>query len=287
MNINKVINASSISEIVDLLNEYKDKAKIIAGGTDVVIALRDGKISPEMLIDISKVKELREVKDDGEYLTIGGGVTFTDIVESPVFDGNLYGFKKSCHMVGSPQIRNKGTVGGNIANGSSAADSVPPLMALDSEVILVSGSGERRIGLEDYYHDKIRPDELLVGVRFKKPKKNEVVTFSKLGLRKALAISRLTLSSFIGFDGEGKVETVRIGSGALAKYPMREVEVEEYLMGKKLSDETIELAIGVLKDSMDERLKGRSTLPYKRVAISTILKEALDEAMEFEKGMRA
>ena len=90
-------------------------------------------------------------------------------------------------MVGSPQIRNKGTIGGNIANGSPAADSVPPLMALDSIVTLKSIDGIREISLEDYYLNPIKEKELLINIRFKRPKDNQILTFAKLGLRKALS----------------------------------------------------------------------------------------------------
>ncbi|MFA7411088.1 MAG: xanthine dehydrogenase family protein subunit M, partial [Tissierellaceae bacterium] len=98
--------------------------------------------------------------------------------------------------------------------------------------------------------------------------------------------SRLTLSSFVEFEDK-KVKSIRVASGALAKYPMREVDVENYLLGKALNPDNIEAAIEKLKDSMDIRLEGRSTLPYKRIAISTILREALEEAMEFGEEVRA
>ena len=98
-----------------------------------------------MLIDITKIEDLKKIEDDGEYITLGAGVTFTNIVENHLFRGNLWGLYKACRMVGSPQIRNKGTIGGNIANGSAAADSIPPLIALGSIVRLVSIEGVREI----------------------------------------------------------------------------------------------------------------------------------------------
>lgn len=282
MTLNQVYNGRSIEEVLDLLFKYGKDAKLIAGGTDIVIALRNGKISPKVLIDISKIQELKEIKDDGEYIALGGGVTFTQIVENPLFQGNLHGLYKACRMVGSPQIRNKGTIGGNIANGSAAADSVPPLISLGSTVTLRSKEGKREILLEDYYLDPIKDNELLTEVKFKKPNSDQILTFSKLGLRKALAISRLTLSSLIQLDEEHNITSIVVASGALGKYPMREIEVEEYLITKKINEETIEKAIKVLRDSMDERLKGRSTLAYKRIAIDTILREVLESRFKSE-----
>lgn len=280
MTLEKVYNCKSIEEATGLLGKYKGDAKLIAGGTDIIIALRSEKISPKVLIDIAKVKELKKIEDDGEYITLGAGVTFTEIVENPLFQGNLHGLYKACRMVGSPQIRNKGTIGGNIANGSAAADSIPPLIALGSTVKLVSIEGVREIPLEDYYYNPLKENEIISEIKFIKPKKNQILTFAKLGLRKALAISRLTLAALSEFDDEKEIKSLRVASGALGKYPMREIEVEDYLIGKKIVDETIEGAIEALQGSMDVRLKGRSTLPYKRVAISGILKETLESSIE-------
>lgn len=282
MTLNQVHKGTSIEEVLELLCKYGKEAKIIAGGTDIVIALRNGKISPKVLIDISKIQELREIKDDGEYIRLGAGVTFTQIVENPLFQGNLQGLAKASRMVGSPQIRNKGTIGGNIANGSAAADSVPPLIALGSIITLRSQKSSREISLEEYYLDSIKDDELLTEIKFKKPNHNQILTFSKLGLRKALAISRLTLSSLTEFNEEDKITSINIASGALGKFPMRELEVEEYLINKRINEETIVSAIKALRDSMDKRLEGRSTLPYKRIAIDTILRDVLESSKDLK-----
>lgn len=286
MVLGKAYVGKSIEEVINLLNEYGEKAKLIAGGTDIIIAMRNKRIEPELLIDISKIEELKGIREEGEEIIIGANTTFTEIVESEIFKHNLYGLHKACKMVGSPQIRNKGTIGGNIANGSPAADSVPPLMALGGIITLKSIEGTREVSLEDYYYNPTKEKELLVNIKFKKPKDNQVLSFSKLGLRKALAISRLTLSSLIELEDK-TITSIRVASGALAKFPMRETAVEDYLLGKSLDQETIEGAILALRNSMDERLKGRSTLPYKRIAISTILREILEEAISFEEGVKA
>lgn len=280
MTLNQVYNVDNINEVIEILGNFGKDAKIIAGGTDIVIALKNEKISPKVLIDITKIKDLKDIEDEGEYITLGSGVTFAEVVENPLFQGNLQGLYRACRMVGSPQIRHKGTIGGNIANGSAAADSIPPLIALGSMVKLVSIEGEREILLEDYYDDQARDNEIITSIRFKKPRENEILTFAKLGLRKALAISRLTTSVLIGYDHENTIVSIRAASGALGKYPMREIEVENYLLGKKINNETIEGAIESIQNSMDERLKGRSTLPYKRIAVAGILRETLELAAE-------
>lgn len=283
MSVEKVFNPKSKIEVLYTLNEYKGDAKLIAGGTDIVISLRNKKIQPKVLIDISHLEELKEIKENAGVFEIGGAVTFTQIVDSDLFKGNLYGLNKSAREVGSPQIRNKGTLGGNIANGSSAADIVPPLIALDASIVLESKKGQREIKLVDYYEDPVRvgDDELISKIYFYKPKENQVLSFSKLGLRKALAISRLTISALLELDDEDEIKTLRLASGALARFPMREKEVEDFFLGKKLCEENIEKAILVFQESLDRRLDGRSTLPYKRIAVERMLREALEEGKNF------
>lgn len=284
MALEEVYKGENVDEVVELLDKYGKDAKIIAGGTDIVIDLRNNRIDPKVLIDISSIEELKGIKDKGEYIEIGAGVSFTQVVENPLFERNLYGLNKACHMVGSPQIRNKGTLGGNIANGSPAADSIPPLICLNSTLILKSVRGRREISIEDYYKDeneKIRPDELLVSIGFKKPKENQVLSFAKLGLRKALAISRLSIAILVELDEEGKIINIEVASGSLGKYPMRELELEQFLLGKKLEDSTVDEGVLVLQRTMEKRLAGRSTFPYKRVAVDRMFREALEEAMKY------
>lgn len=268
----------TVEEALELLSEY-ESPKIIAGGTDIIIQINEKKIQPKTLIDISKVDELKRIEEKEGFIEIGTAVTYINIMENDLFEGNLYGFKKACRLVGSPQIRNRGTIGGNIVNGSPAADSVPPLIALGATVILVSKEGIREVKVEDYFKNRetfgVREDELLTAIRFRKPK--GVLTFAKLGLRKALAISRISISALVELDEDNKINLVRIASGSLGRFPMREYELEEFLQGKTFEDNIIDQSVKVLQEAMEKRLAGRSTFPYKRRAVEAVLREALSE----------
>lgn len=286
MALDQVINGCSVEEVIELLAKYNKEAKLIAGGTDIIIALKNSKITPKVLIDISKIEDLRTIQIINNKIVIGAAVTYTQIIENDLFKKNLYGFYKSCRLVGSPQIRNKGTIGGNIANASPAADSIPPLIALGATIKIGSSRGVREVLLEEYFSDRknlgIKDDELLISIEFEKPLENQILSFGKLGLRKALAISRITVSTLIGIDDKLNISSIRVASGSIGKYPMREVSVEKALLGLSFNSSVIELAVKSLQDSMDERLAGRSTLPYKRRAVVSILEEALNDSINYE-----
>lgn len=279
----KSFKAHNLSEALDLLDEYKDRAKLIAGGTDIVIELKNKEISPEAMIDISDVVEIRDIKEEDGNYRVGAGVTFSEIVCSDLFDERMAGLVDAAHSVGSPQIRNTGTVGGNICNGSPAADTVPPLLALGAVAVIVSKSGEREIELRDMFLDKgkvdLKPGEMLKEVVFKKPEQGEAVSFSKLGLRKALAISRICTAVYVKADG-GKIVEARIGNGALGKYGMREDEVESKLKNKPLSDSTINESVSDMEKAIKERLAGRSSVEFKGEAVKGIYRDALTKAVE-------
>lgn len=281
----KVIKGETVEDVLTLLDKYYDQGEIIAGGTDIMVAMRNEEKSPKVLIDISNIEELSYIKEEGNYIEIGSTTTFTQIVDSPIFNNNLKGFKKACRLVGSPQIRNKGTIGGNIINASAAADSVPPLIALESTIILKSKKRTREMKLEDYYknwqNEGIKENELLTSIRFKKPKVNKILTFDKLGLRKALAISRINISILISVDKFRTIQDIKIASGALGKYPMREKTVEKYLQGEKIDRIKLDNSIKILQEEMSKRLKGRASLPYKIEAVKGPYLKAFKEALDY------
>ncbi|KNF07106.1 nicotinate dehydrogenase FAD-subunit [Gottschalkia purinilytica] len=284
MNIKKTYKPTNLEDILDLLDRYGEKAKLLAGGTDLVIGLKNNEVFPEVLIDIFDVQELKEVNIKDGYIEMGSAVTFSSIYKSNKLGDNIIGLKEAAHSVGSPQIRNRGTIGGNICNGSPAADTVPPLLALGAIATIKSKNSEREVPLENLFLDKgkvdIKPNEILYSVKFKELEKNQVLSFSKLGLRKALAISRICTSLYVDVDDNKVIRNIRIGSGALGKYCLREKKVEEFLINKKLEDKTILEGSDYFKKVVEERLKGRSTVEFKSEAVKGIFKEAMNKALE-------
>lgn len=275
--------AYNLEDALLKLNEDYENPKLIAGGTDLVIELKNRWISPDLIIDISDVKELRDSDLSGDIIELGSMKTFTEI-ENMNFNKNMQSLNRAAKSVGSPQIRNRGTVGGNICNGSPAADMVPPLLALDSVAVIESEDGKREMKLEDVFLDKgktvLKKNEILSKIKFAKLKDNEYLSFSKLGLRNALAISRICTSVYIKMD-EKKICDIRIANGALGKYGIREKNAENQLRGKLLNEDLIREAMEIMSREVDERLQGRFSAEYKVEAIKGTINKALYEALNY------
>lgn len=282
--IEKVVKAKRVDQVLDLLMEYGNKAKLIAGGTDIIIQLRQEKLSPRVLIDISSIEELGYIKEKDDFIEIGSATTFNEIQESLYFMDSMKGLSKAASMVGSPQIRNSATIGGNICNGSPAADIVPPLLALDAIAIIKSAHGTKELELEKLFLGKgkvdLAPNELLTSIKFKPLEARSGLSFSKLGLRKALAISRICTSIMLQLDEDHKCTNIRIANGSLGEYGIREKEAERFFINKKINEKVIEEGLELVKKSISIRLNGRSSLPYKIEAIEGTFKEAIKCARE-------
>lgn len=293
MAVSKVIRVTTLNQVLGLLAETAPNGMLIAGGTDLINQLRSGRTSPECLIDISGVKELQYIKEDNDYLEIGAGTTFTSLASDNLIAQWAAGLQIAARGVGSPQIRNRGTVGGNICNGSPAADTVPPLLALDAMLTFQNTARSRQIPLSQVHQAQgqaaVQPDEILTSIRFKKVTEGQGLGFYKLGLRKALAISTMSISVFLDLEGDGRCRTIRVASGSLARFPQRETSVEERLYGQILNEDTMYEAAQYFSGILKERLAQRPQVEqeYKPEAVKGVLKAALELAREdINKGGR-
>ncbi|SCZ04766.1 FAD binding domain-containing protein [Alkaliphilus peptidifermentans] len=284
MEIKEVFKPKAIEEAIKLLDHYQEASKIIAGGTDLIISIREGKEPAPVIIDVSSIGEIKEINEIDEWIEIGAGTTFTNITEAAILQGRYQGLIDAAASVGSPQIRNAATIGGNICNASPAADFIPPLLALDSLLIIQSTDQIREVKLEDFLRDKgkvaLSSNEILTKVKFKKLNKGQGLGFNKLGLRKALAISRICTAVYLEVSEDSKCNEMRIANGSLGRYGLREKAVEDYFKGRALTDDTIRIGGGLLKDEVNSRLQGRSSAEFKREAVDGVFTVALTKAIE-------
>jgi len=280
---------STLKEFLEIKNELKDKAFILAGGTDLIINMKKGVIKPENLISLKGIKEslLNSVSFDDGVVQIGACVTADQLSGSKIMKCPLGAVSSGAASLGSPLIRNRATVGGNIINARPAADLIPPLIACDASLVLRSKSRKREISLDGFITGpgmtKLKNNELLAGIKIKKPSPGSGSAYIKLATRKALEISLVNVAAFIKFDTSGGiVADARIVLGAVGPTIFRAVKAEQSLIGQKPDAKSFKTAGTIAADECSPIDDFRGSAEYRRdmVKVLTIrtLKKAVQEA---------
>lgn len=236
---------TTLDETLRLLARHGKEARIIAGGTDILIELERQIRTAQVLIDISHIPGLDRIELKNGAFHLGPLVTHQQVVASAQIVAQAYPLARACWEVGAPQIRNRGTIAGNLITASPANDTIVPLRVLGATVTLQSVRGKRTLPLHDFYKGvrktAMADDELLVDIFFPAMSNEERGTFIKLGLRRAQAISVVNLAAILELHRDAIVKA-RIAFGAVAPTIVRAPEVENYLVGKSLTEEIIEQA---------------------------------------------
>ena len=231
------LRPTTLDETLRLLAEHAGAARIVAGGTDVLVELSRGIRPTTTLIDVTALHDLKYVTLDDRIVRLGALATHNDVVASPACVAHALPLAQACWEVGAPQLRTRGTVAGNLVTASPANDTITPLVALGAEVALTSATGERVVPLSDFYlgvrRTALRPDELLREIRFPAMAANQRGIFLKLGLRRAQAISVIDLALVLTFDGD-RVAGARVALGSVAPTIIRAANAEDFLFGKRL-----------------------------------------------------
>ncbi len=271
----------SVKEACTLLEQLGSGSKVLAGGTDVLIELRK---SPdevaESIIDISAISSLKGISESGEMIVIKPLTTHTEILRSALIATHAPLLRTAVSGIGSPQIRNRGTIGGNIMNAAACADTVPPLIALGARLRLQSSKGDRSISLSDFftkpYATVAQRGEILVEIRFPKLHPDARSSFIKLGRRNALAISRLSVAAILRKDQSGVVTDARIVPGAALPTWHRVAEAENLLIGHTPTKELCIEAGKKVADVMISFTGRRWSTEYKEPVIAVLVRRALE-----------
>lgn len=280
INVLDYVRPITIDEAIERM--AADEFIPIAGGTDLIPQLRRG--NGCRLLDIGGLN-LDFIRDNDEWIEIGAGTTHTEIHESKLVKDNLPLVGRACGLIGSIQIRNRGTLGGNIANASPCADSVPALLVYDAEIKLASRAGERRINLAEFikgpYRTNRRPDELIISILCRKHAPATGGAFLKLGRRQAVNISRMSLAAIIKIGENSIIESARVSAGSVFPVPSRIQEVEIMLSGAAVSPELFRKAGEVAAESMIAKSGRRWSTPYKEPVLIGLTQRALTMAAGF------
>jgi carbon-monoxide dehydrogenase medium subunit len=240
------IKPNSLDDLLEQLSRKVEDGSIIAGGTDLLVRMRAGSVSPKVVYDINNIKELSRIRDLGDSIAIGPMVKMFEIVQSDLVRKHLPFLAEAAEQVGSPQIRNRATVGGNILTASPCADTVPPLMVSGARLKLKSVKDEREIKLENFMKHAgltdIKTDELLIDIIVPKMPEGYTCKFLKLGRRKSLAISVINMAGWAKLSPEFIIEDIRIVLGSVAPTAFRATVAEKFLTGKKADTAIIKKA---------------------------------------------
>ena len=258
------------------------KCRILSGGTDFYPAQGE-RVVQDAVVDISALKELRGVARDREFIRIGGLTTWTDVIRTPLprcFDA----LKSAAREVGSVQIQNRGTVAGNLCNASPAADGVPPLLALDAQVELISKCGTRRMPLEDFIVGNRKTqrnlDELLTAVLIPRGMDEAASSFVKLGARRYLVISIAMVAAVILIDDAGRIAKARVAVGSCSAVARRLRTLESDLKGASARDGFTGRVRREHLDPLEPIDDVRATRQYRKDAALTLVERALNDCRE-------
>ena len=271
------INATTIEQVQQALSKNGERARIVAGGTDLILELERGvRKGIETLIDVTRIPNLDHITiDEDNVIHLGPLVTHNHCVESRLIRARAYPLARAAWEVGAPQIRNRGTIAGNLITASPANDTITPLMALNASVTLQSGKGTRTILLKDFYtgvrRTVMQPDEMLVNISFPAMATTARGTFIKLALRRAQAISIIDVALILDLEGDS-IKSASIALGAVAPTIIRVGEAEKYLAGKQLRNEVIEEAARLAMNSCKpiDDIRGSAAYRSEMVRVCTM-----------------
>jgi len=272
-----------LSDALALLARKPGEWKPFAGGTDVMVLFEAGRLEHRRWLDLSLLCELREIIASGESITIGAASTYTDVQADPAIQKYLPMLGQAAAETGAIAIQNRGTLGGNLANASPAADSSPVLLAYDAEIELISESGTRRFPYSQFHtgykQTEMRPDELIRAVHVQRPSSSCRQQFRKVGTRKAQAISKICFSGFTEFV-DGRLSDVRLAFGSVGPTALRCFEAERILNGKTpaeaVSARSFAAVVSALKRDIAPIDDIRSTGEYRRKVSENLVRDFLD-----------
>jgi carbon-monoxide dehydrogenase medium subunit len=270
---------TSIEEALRLLADYGPEARIVAGGTDLLVEYRHGTRPAPVLVDVTRIQDLdRSYLDERNWIRIGPTATHNQVVRSKTVTGRGLPLAQACYQVGTPPLRNRATVAGNLVTASPANDTITALWALDAQLTLRNIRGERTLSFPDFYHGvrqtALAPDEMVTDIAFPALSVDQRGVFVKLGLRRTHAIALVTAAVVLTFDGD-TVTRARITLGSVAPTIIRAPEAEVALVGRSLDDALIAKAAGLAARAATPIDDVRGGAAYRSEMSEVLVRQAL------------
>lgn len=269
---------SDMDQLREALASAQGAEAIIAGGTNLLPIMREEPLQAKVLVDISGVQGLTAIQEEQGRILVGAAAAMAEIEKNSLVLEKAPLLAQAAGRLGNPMTRNRATIGGNIANASPAADSAPPLLALDASVHLTGPSGEVDMPLEDFFLEyreiDLKPGQVITHFSFATPPANARQGFAKLGLRDGASISVVSLAWLVVMDG-GVCTRARAALGSVAPIPMRAPKTEAALENGKLDRQLIQRAVEILRKEIAPVSDVRASAEYRRHAAGVLLERSL------------
>jgi len=281
------IAPKTMDEVLEIMSRLEGKASLLSGGTNLIVNLRNNKIKPELVVDISRLSDFNYIREDEEKIKIGALTNISELTISQLLNHQAKILKEASIQFANPLVRNKATIGGNLADASPAADTAVPLIALEAKVKTIDSDHKRReIPIEELFlapnQTLLKKDEVITEIEFSSlncDNDNLKSAYEKLGLRNAMAISIVSVAIVLKLRDEKYIEDVKVALGAVAPKPIRAQKVENILKGEILGQSLIEKSAEAVLDDISPISDIRASEDYRRMMSKTLLKRALNKIM--------
>jgi CO/xanthine dehydrogenase FAD-binding subunit len=276
----------TIDEAVKLLATHGEKARPLCGGTDLLIQLRAGVRRPEYVVDIKNIREMRRIEFSMQHgMRLGAAVPCIEIHENADMRKYYPGLTEAAHLIGSLQIQSRASVGGNLCNGSPAADTTPALIALAAKCRVVGPGGERMIPVEDFCtapgRTVLQPAELLVEFHIPVPARNSSDGYLRFIPRNEMDIAVVGVGAAVTLDLNGeRINEARIGLGAVGPTPIYAREASQALIGKGIDDQNVDRAAQLAINASSPIDDMRGTAEFRRHVVGVLTRRVLARAIE-------
>jgi CO/xanthine dehydrogenase FAD-binding subunit len=280
---------SNLDDAIELSVTLGEDASILAGGTDLIPRLRHGTVRPRALVDIGELDELRTIDLTEDELRIGALFTHAELAASTLIQSDFPALAAACRAVAGPPVRNRGTIGGNLANASPAADTAPPLLALNARVRLASRQGLREVSMTEFFvgpgQTALRQGELITTISVPLPSPRSSGVFLKYGRRSEMAIAVVSVAVQVSLaDAAEQASEVRIALGSVAPVPMRAHDAEELLIGTPCRADQVKEAARRAAHATQPISDIRASADYRRLLTSVLVERAILSAVESARG---
>ena len=278
----KILLPRDLHELWSCLEE-EPEARIFSGGTDLIVQMRAGEADPPALVCLERIAELQGVREEPGRLWIGAGTTHSRLLDDGLIRRHLPVLAEALETLGSPPIRSMGTIGGNICTASPAGDTLPPLYVLEAEVELIRAGASRTMPIASFIagpgQTVLRKGEILAGIRARKPAKDTLQHFEKVGERRALACAVASMAALLRVSPAGVIETLRIAWGSAGPTVMTAPGIEALLIGEKLTGEACAKVAEAARRTVSPIDDLRGTAGYRRRVSGNLLYRFLSSAL--------